>query len=417
VIQQMMLTLKGKVVANEEAAAILLDAMRCATKVYNGLIWHLREEYERTGKTQATRKSLNAVLKNLPRAKGYYSLSAQATRDEVIQAWRSFFALRKAGRTQHRMPGFRRKTEYSPLRYCAGFGFTLEGDQLNLSLGTSRQDGVQSVTVTLQLRQDVAYQRISNVLITYDKELGLCAHLVVEVEAKQPLGNRKVAVDLGETQAITAIFDDGTTLMYSGRLIKAIRRYWNKIRARVKPPTAVNKRKSRRFRQIERQESRQVEHLLHIMTADFVRRCWHAGVDTIAIGDLTGIRERINYTGALNQRLHAWPFRKIVGMITYKASLYGIRVIAVSETYTSQACHACGEVRKSNRKHRGLYACACGWRVHADANGVANIFRNAFKVSPLIKRSSGRVARPVVLPIRLGWHTVHETKSKVVLAA
>ena len=413
----MMLTLKGKVVASQEATAILLDAMLCATKVYNGLIWHLRDEFERTGRTRATRKRLNAVLKTLPRAKGYYSLSAQATRDEVIQAYKSFFALRKAGRTQHQMPGFRRKTEYSPLRYYEGFGFTLEGDRLRLSLGTGRQDGVKSVAVALRMRQDVAYQRIINVLITYDKELGLCARLVVEVEARKPLGNRGVAVDLGETQAMAVIFDNGATLLYSGRLIKSIRRYWNKVRSKVKPPTAENKRKSRRFRQIERKESRQVEHLLHILTADFVHRSWLAGVDTIAIGDLTGIRERIDYTDELNQRLHAWPFRKIVDMITYKAGLYGIQVMEVGEAYTSQACHSCGEVRKSNRRHRGLYACACGWRVHADVNGVANIFQNAYKVSPLIERSSGRVARPVVLPIRLGWHTVHETRSKVALAA
>jgi len=29
--------------------AILKDAMLCATKVYNGLLWHLRKEYEETG--------------------------------------------------------------------------------------------------------------------------------------------------------------------------------------------------------------------------------------------------------------------------------------------------------------------------------------------------------------------------------
>lgn len=413
----MVLTLKAKVVADEETQAVLLDAMYSATKVYNGLIWHLRDEFERTGKAKATRKHLNAVLKTLPRAKGYYSLSVQATRDEVIQAYNSFFALRAAGRTQHQMPGFRRKADSSPLRYYEGFGFTLAGDKLILSLGTGRQDGVKSVTVALQIRQGVAYRRIVNVLITNDKEHGLCAHLVVEVDEKTPLGNRKVAVDLGETQAIAAIFDDGTALVYSGRLIKSIRRYWQKVRAKVKPPTAENRRKSRRFKQIERKESRQVDHLLHSLTSDFVRRCWLAGVDTISVGDLTGIRERIDYTEELNQRLHAWPFRKIVTMLTYKASLYGMRVITVSEAYTSQTCHYCGEVKKSNRKHRGLYSCICGWHVHADVNGVANIFQNAFKVSPLIERSSGCVAQPVVVPIRLGWHTVYETKSQAAIAA
>ncbi len=53
-----MLTLKAKLIGNEPARAVLLDAMLCATKVYNGLIWHLRDEFERTGKTKATRKSV-----------------------------------------------------------------------------------------------------------------------------------------------------------------------------------------------------------------------------------------------------------------------------------------------------------------------------------------------------------------------
>jgi transposase len=247
--------------------------MFCATKVYNGLLWHLREEFKKTGKTKVTRKHLNAILKTLPKAKEYYSLSVQATRDEVIQAYRSFFAVRKTGKSKHQMPGFRRKTKHSSLRYFDGYGFSLDGDRLTLSLGTGRSDGIRQVAVFLQIGHDVPIQRVRNVLLTYDAKLGLRAHLVVEVEAKKPQGYRKVAVDLGETQAITAVFDDGTALMYSGRLIKSIRRYWQKVRSKVKPPTVDNPRKSRRFRQIDRKESRQVKHLLHIMTTDCVRRC------------------------------------------------------------------------------------------------------------------------------------------------
>jgi len=330
----------------------------------------------------------------------------------VIQAFRSFFALRKAGRTRHRMPGFRRKTTYSPLRYFDGYGFRLDGDRLTLGLGTKRPDGIRQVTVTLQTGRHVPIRRIRNVLLTYDAKSGLRAHLVVEVKAKKPKGDRKVAVDLGETQAITAVFDDGTTLMYNGRFIKSIRRYWQKVRAKVKPPTAENPRKSRRFRQIERKEFRQVNHLLHMLTTDIVRRCWEAGVDTIAIGDLTGIREQIDFGSVLNQRLHAWPYGKIIRMIEYKAGLYGIEVVKVSEVNSSRTCHGCGEVRKNNRVHRGWYRCECGWQVHADVNAAANLFRVAYKVSPVAeRRSSGDVAAPVVVPIRLGWHTVHEPSS------
>jgi IS605 OrfB family transposase len=174
-------------------------------------------------------------------------------------------------------------------------------------------------------------------------------------------------------QAITAVFDNGTERIYSGRLIMSIRRYWQKVRSKVKPPTMDHPRKSRRFRQMDRKESRQVNHLLHLMTTDFVRRCWKAGVNTIAIGDLTGIREQIDDGSTLNQRLHAWPYGKIVRMIEYKVSLYGIEVVKFSEAYSSQTCNG-GEVRKANRVLRGFYWCDCGWRAHADVNDAANLF-------------------------------------------
>lgn len=166
-----------------------------------------------------------------------------------------------------------------------------------------------------------------------------------------------------------------------------------------------------------RKESRQVEHLLHMATSHFIRECVERGVREIAIGDLTGIREGMNYEEELNQRLHAWPYRKIANMLRYKAELFGIRVRAdVDEQNTSRTCHACGEVKASNRKHRGLYVCSCGWKAHADVNGALNLYERAFQVSP-VKGSSGRVARPVVRSFQLGWHTVHEPKRKCSLRA
>jgi IS605 OrfB family transposase len=399
------LTLVAKVEADPAAREVLLDAMLSGTKVYNGLIWELRQEYEQTGKSKISKQNLNKILKTLPRAKAYYSLSVQATRDEVLGAYQSYFALKKAGYADARPPGFRRKNSYSGLRYYDGYGVTLNGNRLNLSLGLSRLDGVRQVTVCIQYRADVVFRRLVNVLLTYDTSHGMEAHLVVEVKDGQANGTRKVAVDLGETQAISAMFDDGTNLLYSGREIKAIRRYWQKVRAKVKPPTAENCKKSRRYHQIERKESRQVHHLLHLISKDFVERCSQAGVDTIAIGELIGIRKKIDYGERLNQRLHAWPFAKLTNLITYKAKRYGIQIIKVDEAYSSQTCHACRKVAKSNRKTRGSYACVCGWHAHADVNASANLFQSAFQVSPL-KGSSGDVASPAVMSLITRRHMV-----------
>ncbi|WP_301336818.1 zinc ribbon domain-containing protein [Thermus scotoductus] len=98
-------------------------------------------------------------------------------------------------------------------------------------------------------------------------------------------------------------------------------------------------------------------------------------------------------------------------MLRYKAALVGITVRNdVEERGTSRTCHACGQVRKANRVHRGLYRCSCGWTAQADVNAALNIYEWAFHVSP-VKGSSGRVARPVVLSFRLGWHTVRHGRS------
>ncbi|MCX8049216.1 MAG: hypothetical protein N3A55_06110 [Methylohalobius sp.] len=45
-------------------------------------MWHLRRQKEETGRADVRRSNLNRLLATLPRAKGYYSMSVQLTRDE-----------------------------------------------------------------------------------------------------------------------------------------------------------------------------------------------------------------------------------------------------------------------------------------------------------------------------------------------
>ena len=237
--------------------------------------------------------------------------------------------------------------------------------------------------------------------ITYDKISGrIEARLVVEIKARENTGTQKVAVDLGETILMACAFGDGTVALYSGRLIKAVRRYWQKVRADLK-------QNSRRWRETAHREKKQVEHLLYAATSHFIAECVRRGVKEIAIGNLDGIRESIDYGDRLNQRLHAWPYRKLVNMLKYKGALTGI----VVRDDASKTCHGCGVVKASNRKQRGLYACSCGWRVQADINGALNIYERAYKVSS-VRGSSGRVARPAAVSFLLGWHGVVEPKRK-----
>ncbi|MGC9796432.1 transposase [Fervidobacterium riparium] len=401
-----LITIRAQIQADKETEEILKDAMRCATKVYNGLLWHLREEQKQTGAVDISRKNLNKILRKLPRANSYYSMSVQLTRDEVRAAYKSFFTLKNKGLTKHDAPSFRPKEQLSPIKYVQS-GFTVKGEEVTISLGRKRNDGIEKVSFRISHRPDVEYKNVRELSIIYDKDSGrMEARLVVEAVPQQNNGVGRAAVDIGETILMAAAFDDGTVILYSGRMIKSVRRYWNKVRSKLE-------RNSRRWKEIAHKEKRQVEHLLHIATSHFIRECLKRGVREISVGQLAGIQESTNYSKEINQRLHAWPYRKLVQMLKYKGALVGISVNDnVDERFTSITCHVCGKALSSNRKHRGLYSCSCGWKAQADVNAALNIYERAYNVSP-VKWSSGQVARPAVVSFRLGWHGVVEPKFKL----
>lgn len=71
---------------------------------------------------------------------------------------------------------------------------------------------------------------------------------------------------------------------------------------------------------------------------------------------------------------------------------YKMRVINVNPAYTSQTCNACGA--RGKRQERG-FACACGYRAHADTNAAKNILARG--VESLDKALKPVEAEPVHL--------------------
>ena len=95
-----------------------------------------------------------------------------------------------------------------------------------------------------------------------------------------------------------------------------------------------------------------------------------AVLGTIVLGDLTGIRQNIDYGKRANQKLHQWAFSKITSLITYKAKEVGITVRQIGEAYTSQTCPKCGNRKKPANRN---YTCKCGFKYHRDGVGAINI--------------------------------------------
>jgi len=425
----MYLTFKAKITTGKRTEAILENLCFSATKLYNTINWYLRSEWQQSraeyemNKTQyknyehhfgsdflpyekpkipLNRIELQRMFKDNHWAKKMHSQSAQFVVYEVLSAYKSWFALRRNGHKDANPPKFRPKTSLSPVTFLqrASTTFGKNGSTyLRLSIGSKRDDGMKEIALRITHRKKLPEGVLKNVKITYDTVSGTYyAHLVFDVPPKKHpqqqlefFPTNVVAIDLGLNNIITATFSDGTTCIISGRELKAIRRYWQKVRAKVKPPSVTKRKPSRRYLQICRKEARQIVHRLHIISKQFVELCEEKKVTHIVLGDLNGIRDNIDYSKRLNQQLHNWNFAQLIDFITYKAQRVGIIAELISERHTSQTCCKCGMVKKSNRKTRGLYVCDCGNRINADRNGANNILKRYLR-----NRSSGSVALPVV---------------------
>lgn len=69
-------------------------------------------------------------------------------------------------------------------------------------------------------------------------------------------------------------------------------------------------------------------------------------------------------------------YRRVQRLVSRKAELRGIPVMAVNGFESSQRCYACGVVQPGNRRGRA-YRCACGYHAHADLNAARNVAQTA----------------------------------------
>lgn len=189
-------------------------------------------------------------------------------------------------------------------------------------------------------------------------------------------GNGVMGVDIGEIHPI--VCNDGpTTSIFNGRYIRSIYRLRNKVIASLNKKIDRCKKHSKQWWHLVRRKWKRIRTLdnqirdgLHKHTTRFVQMCVDKDIGTIVIGDLTNIRESINYGKRANQKLHQWAFGKVVNMITYKAKTKGIDVQLIDESYTSQTCPQCLNRKKPTNRE---YTCKCGFEYHRDGVGAINI--------------------------------------------
>ncbi|MDE0011802.1 MAG: transposase, partial [Candidatus Poribacteria bacterium] len=172
-----------------------------------------------------------------------------------------------------------------------------------------------------------------------------------------------VGVDIGEVHPMVS-HDGVITEIFNGRYIRSLYRLRNKVIASMNKKIDRCERHSQRWWHLVRRKWKRIKKIdnqirdgLHKHTTKFVELCEERGVGTIILGDLTYIRDDIDYGKKSNQKLHQWAFGKITQLITYKAKALGIKVEVINEAYTSQTCLICG---KRNKPQKRSYKCKCG---------------------------------------------------------
>ncbi len=204
---------------------------------------------------------------------------------------------------------------------------------------------------------------------------------------------------------------DGTCKIYSCRQLLSINRYFDKTISLYKSISDAQQasqgvkypKQTERVYKLYEKRRKQVEHLLHCMTKSVIDAAIVKNVNVIFIGDITNIRNGVNFGKKTNQKFHRLPYRKVINQLKYKAQLAGIEVLEnIKENYTSQTCCICKDTpskenaEKSNRKYRGLYVCRdCGSIINADINGAVNIAKKYLE-SLGIEKPVVALGRPVM---------------------
>jgi len=203
-----------------------------------------------------------------------------------------------------------------------------------------------------------------------------------------------MALDLGIINIVAGLITDGFSFVVPGGELLALDRYFQKEKAKCTKLT------SRHCIELNIKWGLQRRHYLHILTKWLVNLAVIHNVSTIVVGELKGIRADKDWGDKGNQKLHAWPFNKIVELLTYKAALVGIRVVRVSERNTSTTCPVCCKRDKKARVHRGLFV-HCSHAFNVDLVGAYNILLRYLRETdsgscPSRSGIVGTLARPAV---------------------
>ena len=363
--QQIIITQKHKYYAGLDYLCLL------AKNLYNVALYNIRQQYFKD-KTYLNYNVLDKLLSsNIDYKAIPYRQSAQQILRSVDKTYNSFFKGIKSDKNKDKKVRLPRYKDKEKGRYVLVYTNQCFKHKDNI-IKLKGIDGVwyEFYTDKENLQQVRLIPKGNHIVIEIIYN--------VEYELKED-NNRYASIDLGLNNIVALSSNVCNSILYNGRPLKSINRYYNKHKAELQFKLGSNKYTSKRINRLTFRRNNKIKDYMHKISSAIIQYMEANTLNTLIVGKNDGWKTNICMGRVNNQNFVSIPFNMLISMLEYKCKLAGIKMICVKEAYTSKCSFLDGETiqkhdtYKGKRIKRGLFVSSRGVKINADINGSLNI--------------------------------------------
>ena len=363
--QQIIITQKHKYYAGLDYLCLL------AKNLYNVALYNIRQQYFKD-KTYINYNVLDKLLSsNIDYKAIPYRQSAQQILRSVDKTYNSFFKGIKSDKNKGKKVRLPRYKDKEKGRYVLVYTNQCFKHKDNI-IKLKGIDGVwyEFYTGKANLQQVRLIPKGNHIVV----------EIIYNVEYELKEDNKRYAsIDLGLNNIVALSSNVCNSILYNGRPLKSINRYYNKHKAELQSKLGSNKYTSKRINRLTFRRNNKIKDYMHKLSSAIIQYMEANTLNTLIVGKNDGWKTNICIGRVNNQNFVSIPYNMLIQMLEYKCKLAGINVVIVNEAYTSKCSFLDEETiqkhdtYKGKRVKRGLFISSKGIKINADINGSLNI--------------------------------------------
>ena len=394
-------TLCVRLYPTAEQGQILYEIrLRCA-RLWNRANYIIRQHYFATGKVLSYETVYHEV-KNTPEYRALPTDIGQAVLKKLSEAWNSFKELKELERKRQlpehikkvsppRYSKDRKKNKTLPLKFVpilAARSYGLDDYAFWMSLPQDLKNHKKDKLVLLAEHRPLKYKNCKfkrAELVCQNGKFYVHISLDVPDEHRMEVANKNpkvfASIDLGIRNMVTLAVYEGDRVKTYHFKVKELLKDWKFFEKRIVEKQSIlalsgHKGPALGLRRLYEKRKLRMKVAIQAMCNQIaeILKPYADRIETVYVGDLTGIRNGKNYGKRMNKLLHNfWVRRKLLDVLEYKLEELGIGLTPIPEAHTSSFCCFCG--LPIRRPYNQKAICPNCGRIHGDTVGAINILK------------------------------------------